>query len=364
MAAEVKKTALYDLHHQAGGRLVDFAGWRLPVWFEGIKREHETVRTAVGMFDVSHMGQLLVHGQKASQVVDYLVTNGVSKLAPGRALYTPALKANGGIVDDLIVYKRSETELLLCVNASTTTKDLAHFTRHNPGGAAITDVSAEYSQIAVQGPRSYDVLARVWPDAAQSLKPFDFLELEHGGHRVMLAGTGYTGEVGYELYTPWESGPYFWQLFMDSGKSHGIGPIGLGARDTLRLEARFCLYGNDIDESTNPLEAGLKWTIDFDSDFLGKSALEQIKAAKIKRKLVGFEMLDRGVPRQHYSISRDGVRVGEVTSGTTSPTLAKSIGLGYIDVPNHKRGTEVEIGIRGKGALAKVVRTPFYKAGQ
>jgi len=362
MSPDARKTALYELHKEAGGRIVEFAGWLMPVWFAGIGREHETVRTKAGMFDVSHMGQILVTGEDASQVVDYLVTNAVGGLEAGRALYTPTLNRQGGIVDDLIVYKKSDTELLLCVNASTIDKDLCHFVENNRGSASVENVSDEYSQLAVQGPRSFEVLHRVWPALAASLKPFDFVELEHEGHEAMIAATGYTGERGYELYVPWNSGPHFWRLFMDAGREAGIAPIGLGARDTLRLEARFCLYGNDIDETTNPLEAGLKWTVDFDSDFLGKAALERVLEEKVRRRLVGFRMLDRGVPRQHYPIYREGAKIGEVTSGTRSPTLGESIGLGYIDVPFHKRGREIDIEIRGKMAGAKIVRTPFYRA--
>ncbi len=334
----------------------------MPVWFAGINQEHETVRTKVGLFDVSHMGQIQFSGADAAAAVDYLVTGGVSSLPPGRALYTPTLKKDGTIVDDLIVYKRSSSDVMLCVNASTAAKDFAHFQQHNPGDATITNISDQYSQIAVQGPEAYAVLARIWPDVAANLKPFDFVEFDDGGTRVMVAGTGYTGEAGYELYLPWASAPDYWNRFMEAGKDMGAAPIGLGARDTLRLEAKFCLYGNDIDETTNPLEAGLKWTIDFSSEFVGRAALEEIRAAKLKRKLVGFEMLDKGVPRQHYAIVRDGETVGEVTSGTLSPTLGKSIGLGYVDVPHHKRGTEIEIQIRKRRVAAKIVRTPFYKA--
>lgn len=362
MPDQPRKTALYELHRAAGGRLVEFAGWVMPVWFGGINQEHETVRSRVGLFDVSHMGQIQVTGADAARVVDYFVTGGVSSLAPGRALYTPTLNEGGTIVDDLIVYKRSESDLLLCVNASTTGKDLAHFHRHNPGSAVIEDVSNEYSQIAVQGPQAYAVLGRIWPDVAARLQPFDFVEFDDRGTRVMVAGTGYTGESGYELYLPWAAAPEYWQRFIAAGADLGAAPIGLGARDTLRLEARFCLYGNDIDETTTPLEAGLKWTVDFSSDFVGKGALEELGAARLRRKLVGFEMLDKGVPRQHYSIIRDGVAVGEVTSGTLSPTLGKAIGLGYIDVPHHKRGTELEIQIRQRRVAARVVKTPFYKA--
>jgi len=362
MAQETLKTALYEVHRQAGGRMVEFAGWMMPVWFSGIGEEHKSVRTAVGMFDVSHMGQIRVTGAGAAAAVDWLVTNDVAGLPAGRALYTPTLNERGTIVDDLIVYKRSDSDLLLCVNAGTTAKDFAHFTANNRGAALFENVSDRYSQIAVQGPSAYAVLSRIWPEVAASLKPFDFQEFDHSGYRVMVAGTGYTGEAGYELYVPWEAGPLFWKLFMETGSDLGCKPIGLGARDTLRLEAKFCLYGNDIDETTNPLEAGLKWTVHGEKDFLGKRALDEVSAAGLKRKLVGFEMLDRGAPRQHYPIFWQGSPIGEVTSGTMSPTLDKAIGLGYVSIEASGRGTELEIEMRGRKAGARVVRTPFYKA--
>jgi len=362
MTEQVKKTALYDVHVAAGGRMVEFAGWVMPVWFEGIHKEHTAVRTAVGMFDVSHMGQILVQGAKACEVVDFLVTNNVKGLAPGHALYTPTCTAQGNIVDDLIVYKRSDQDLLLCVNAGTTEKDFAHFMRNNPGGTTVTNVSDQYSQIAVQGPKSYELLSRIFPQVAETLRPFDFVEVTHEGRRCMVAGTGYTGEKGYELYVSWNDGPFFWKLFMERGKDLGCVPVGLGARDTLRLEARFCLYGNDIDETTNPLEAGLGWTVHFGKKFLGSDVLEKLNAGELPRKLVGFEMVERGIPHQHSAIYHDGVKVGEVTSGTKSPTIEKAIGLGYVNVPWHKRGTELAIEIRGKQVRAVVVRTPFYKA--
>jgi aminomethyltransferase len=362
MTEQIRKTALADVHVAAGGRMVEFAGWLMPVWFDGIHKEHQAVRTAVGMFDVSHMGQVLVTGPDAEDVVDFLVTNDVKGLAAGRALYTPTCNASGTIVDDLIVYKKSAQELLLCVNASTTEKDVLHFVQNNPGKASIVNVSDQYSQIAVQGPKSYELLGRVWPEAAARLRPFDFLDVSHGGRPCMLAGTGYTGEKGYELYVPWEAGPYYWKLFMDTGKDLGCVPVGLGARDTLRLEAKFCLYGNDIDETTNPLEAGLGWTVHFGRPFLGSEVLERLNATDQPRKLVGFEMLERGIPHQHAPIFRDGKQVGVVTSGTKSPTLEKAIGLGYVSAPWHKRGSELAIEIRGKQAKAVVVKTPFYKA--
>ena len=346
----------------SGGRIVDFAGWQMPVWFEGIGQEHATVRERVGMFDVSHMGQILVQGPDSVTAVDYLVTNDVLGLAVGRALYTPMCNHDGGIVDDLIVYKLSDEELLLCVNAATTLKDFNHLRTHATGDISIENVSDDYSQIAVQGPRSYDVLEKVWPDCARQLQPFDFMWVEYQGHQAMVAGTGYTGERGYELYVPREAGPAFWQLFMTAGAQFGIAPIGLGARDTLRLEARYCLYGSDIDETTNPLEAGLKWTVCFDRDFLGREALLKAQEQGLTRKLVGFRMTGKGLPKPHLDVYHEGQKVGQVTSGTRSPTQGEGLGLAYINVPFHRRKTLIHIEIRGKLVPAVVVKTPFYKA--
>ncbi len=306
MSKDARRTALVDVHIQAGGRMVDFAGWFMPAWFEGINAEHHRVRKAVGLFDVSHMGQIQVSGRDAAAAVDYLVTNNVLRLVPGRALYSPMLNERGGIVDDLIVYKRSDEDLLLCVNAGTTEKDFAHMTKHKRGEASFTNVSHRFSQIAVQGPRSLEVLAAVWPGVAESLVPFSFQEFHHEGIPVLIAGTGYTGERGYELYVPWAEGPRFWRMFLETGSAFGVAPIGLGARDTLRLEAKYCLYGNDIDDDTTPLEAGLKWTVDLSTDFVGKEVLEAQERNGVRRRLVGFQMTERGVPRQHCPVWKDG----------------------------------------------------------
>lgn len=361
---QVRRTALYDVHVASGGRIVPFAGWSMPVWFTGIAKEHHTVRTAVGLFDVSHMGQVRVTGPDACAAVEGLVATGVARLEPGQAGYSPMLHPHGGIVDDLIVYKRSDTDIFICVNAGTTTKDFNHMVANARGNAKFENLSDTYSQIAVQGPKAMAVLEKVWPDAASRLKTFRFLEFKDRGNDILLAGTGYTGERGYEIYMPWNEGPLYWNLFMEAGRTFGAAPIGLGARDTLRLEAKYCLYGHDIDDTTNPIEAGLKWTIDFSKDFIGKDAIMQWKDSDTPRKLVGFEMVDRGVPRQHSPIFAGDEQVGEVTSGDTSPTLGKAIGLGYIKAPFNKRGTEIFVGIRDKKVKAKVVKTPFYTAQQ
>lgn len=359
-----RKTALYDVHVAAGGRIVDFAGWMMPVWFAGISKEHECVRTRVGLFDVSHMGQIHVTGPDAQSAVEWLITNNVSRLEPGQAAYSPMLHPHGGIVDDLIVYKRSETDIFICVNAGTTAKDFAHMSANIKGNATFVNVSDHYSQIAVQGPKALPLLAKIWPDQAAALKPFRFLEFKDQGNELLLAGTGYTGEKGFEIYVPWNEGPRYWKMFMDAGQEFGVMPIGLGARDSLRLESRYSLYGHDITDSTNPIEAGLKWTVDFSKEFNGKEAILPFKDGETPRKLVGFEMVDRGIPREHCAIYVGEELVGEVTSGDTSPTLGKAIGLGYVKVPHHKRGTELFIDIRGRKVKAKVVKTPFYTAAE
>ncbi len=359
-----RKTALYDIHVAAGGRIVEFAGWMMPVWFAGISKEHECVRTRVGMFDVSHMGQIHVTGPDAQSAVDWLITNNVAKLESGQAAYSPMLHPNGGIVDDLIVYKRSATDIFICVNAGTTGKDFAHMTANIRGDAKFVNLSDRYSQIAIQGPKALPLLAKVWPKAASELKTFRFLEFTDQGNDLLLAGTGYTGEKGFELYVPWDSAPLYWKLFMDAGQEFGAMPIGLGARDSLRLESRYSLYGHDITDHTNPIEAGLKWTVDFSKEFNGKEAILPFKDGETPRKLVGFEMVERGVPREHHPIFVGDEQVGEVTSGDTAPTLGKAIGLGYVKTPFHKRGTELFIGILDKKVRAKVVKTPFYTAAE
>jgi len=308
------------------------------------------------------MGQVRVTGPDAQSAVEWLITNNVSRLEPGQAAYSPMLHPNGGIVDDLIVYKRSETDIFICVNAGTTEKDFAHMTANIRGNAKFENLSNTYSQIAVQGPKAPALLAKVWPQIAQQLKPFRFIEFNDAGNQLLIAGTGYTGEKGFELYMPWDAAPHYWNLFMDAGQEFGAAPIGLGARDSLRLEARYSLYGHDIDDNTNPIEAGLKWTVDFSKEFIGKEAILPLQAGDTPRKLVGFEMVDRGVPRQHYPIFVGDEQIGEVTSGDMSPTLGKAIGLGYVNVPHHKRGTEILIGVRDRKLKAKVVKTPFYTA--
>jgi aminomethyltransferase len=311
------------------------------------------------------MGQLVVEGPDAEDVVDWLVTGDVKSLGPGEALYTPMLNPAGGIVDDLIVYKRSPRELFLCVNAATTGKDFLHMVSRNPGKAVIANVSDQYGQIAVQGPRSKDLLALWSPAVAGALdRPFRFVERAVDGVEVFVSTTGYTGEWGYEIYCPWDRSDDIWERLTALGAPLGVQPAGLSARDTLRLEARFCLYGSDIDDTTNPFEAGLAWTVHMERDFLGRSALEALDRAEPPRKLVGFEMVEGGMPRHGCRVLVDGAEVGRVTSGARGPSVNTVIGLAYIAKPHFRRNAEVGIEIRDNVRTARIVRTPFYRRSE
>ncbi len=360
--ASARKTPLYEIHVEHGGHMAPFAGWELPLWYTSAREEHLAVREAVGLFDVSHMGQIVVQGPDAEDVVDHLVTGDVKGLAAGEALYTPMLNDKGGIVDDLIVYKRSATDIFICVNAATTEKDYLHMVAHNQGKSVLANLSDRYGQIAVQGPRSRDLLARWSPAIAAALdKPFRFVEDTVDGVEVLVSTTGYTGEWGYEIYAPWAHTADIWTRLFEQGGELEVRPAGLSARDTLRLEARFCLYGSDITDETNPIEAGLGWTVHMDREFVGRSVLEGIDRKNLPRKLVGFRMVDGGIPRHGCPVFVDGAQVGEVTSGARAPAVGKVIGLAYISAPHYHRKTAVEIEIRGRTKKAKVVRTPFYR---
>ena len=360
--ASGRKTPLYEQHIASGGHMAPFVGWDMPLWYTSAREEHLLVRGGVGLFDVSHMGQVIVEGIDAEDVVDHLVTGDVKGLDAGAALYTPMLNLKGGIVDDLIVYKRSPTDFFLCVNAATVEKDFLHMVTHNHGKSVIANLSDRYGQIAVQGPRSRDLMVRWSPAFAAALEaPFRFVEGVVDGHQVLVSTTGYTGEWGYEIYAPWSGTASIWTRLMELGGPLGIRPAGLSARDTLRLESRLCLYGSDITDETNPFEAGLGWTVHMERDFVGRAALEGIDRKALPRKLVGFRMIDGGIPRHGCKVLVDGVPVGEVTSGTRGPSVGKVIGLAYIDAPHFTRKTVVEIEIREKRKKAVVIRTPFYR---
>lgn len=346
-----------------GARVVPFAGWLMPVQYEGIKAEHEAVRTRAGLFDVSHMGEILVEGPNAVAEVDRLVTNDVSKLPVGRALYTVCCNEAGRILDDLIVYRLEREKVLVVCNASNREKIVAHFASHLSLETPWHDVSDAWALLALQGPSAVRVLEALGAsEDLLALPSFHVTRTRLAGVELWAARTGYTGEDGFELFCASEDAVTLWRALLEKGKPHGLRPVGLGARDTLRLESRLMLYGNDITEQNHPLEAGLGWVVKLDAgDFVGKDALEAIKAAGVERKLVGFEMVGRGIARHGYPIVVDGQRVGEVTSGSPGPTVGRNIGLGYVPKSLSKVGTRLGIEIRGKVVDAVVVPTPFYK---
>jgi aminomethyltransferase len=363
--AAVRHTPLHAQHVALGARMVPFAGWHMPVQYKGITQEHQAVRQAVGLFDVSHMGELFVAGPNARAILDGLITNDLRGLEVGRALYTVACNERGTILDDLIVYRVGAERYLVVCNAGNREKISRHIGEHaRRGHAEFSDRSDDTALIALQGPRSPDVLAALGAVAdVLSLPRFGVLSTRLAGLELTLARTGYTGEDGYELFVANADAAQLWAALLDAGRSSGIEPIGLGARDTLRLEARLSLYGNEIDDTTNPFEAGLGWTVKLDKgEFLGRAALVELKAKPPLRALVGFELVGRGIARQGYPIvGSAGEALGAVTSGAPSLSLGKNIGLGYVPPTHRAVGSELGIEIRGKRIEAKVVTTPFYK---
>ncbi|HEY2517169.1 MAG TPA: glycine cleavage system aminomethyltransferase GcvT [Polyangiaceae bacterium] len=364
----LRRTSLYDAHVALGGRLVPFAGWEMPVQYSGLVDEHKAVRTAAGLFDVSHMGELEMRGEYAAQVVNYLVTNDVGKLQDGQALYTCCCNAKGTIEDDLIVYRAAADRFLIVCNASNRAKIAKVFSQAAEHHCQFDDRSDETALIALQGPKAFDVLDLAGSDAAtlKQLKPFHFRDAVVGNIQCTVARTGYTGEDGVEIFCAWKDAPALWSMLLELGKPFGVKPAGLGARDTLRLEARLSLYGNDIDETTNPLEAGLGWVVKFDKgDFVGRAALEEIKKNGLPRKLVGLEVTGRGIARHGYPLRNlDGAEIGICTSGSPGPTVGKNIGLGYLPASMAEIGTKFLVDCRGKNVEAVVAKVPFYKRQQ
>lgn len=335
----------------------------MPVQYEGIKKEHEAVRSRAGLFDVSHMGEILVEGPSAIAAVDRLVTNDLAKLGVGRALYTVCCNEAGGILDDLIVYRLEDEKVLVVCNASNRDKIVAHFAKNLALETPWNDVSEQWALLALQGPNAVSVIEDLGaPRDLLELRPFHVTRANLAGVDLWAARTGYTGEDGFELFCSSEDAVTLWTALLEAGQSHGLQPVGLGARDTLRLEARLMLYGNDISEQTHPFEAGLGWVVKLEAgDFIGRDALRALKAAGLKRKLVGLEMTGRGIARHGYPIVANGVPVGEVTSGSPGPTVGRNIALGYVPLALSKIGTALSIEIRGKLVDAMVVSTPFYK---
>jgi aminomethyltransferase len=355
----LKKTPLNAVERELGGKMVDFGGWDLPVQFSGILEEHEAVRTKVGVFDVSHMGEVTVRGRQALELLQKTTCNDVSKLADGVAHYNGLLYPTGGFVDDILIYRNAPDDYFVVVNASNTDKDYEWLSGSAKGlDVDVQDVSADYAQLAIQGPEAERLLQLITDVDLKTLKYYRFAHGKVYGVPALVSRTGYTGEDGFEVYVSPEFAPNIMRKVVESGAK----PCGLGARDTLRLEAKMALYGNDIDDKTTPLQADLGWIVKLEKgDFTGRDALQQEKAQGPPRKLVGFEMVDRGIARHGYPVVDGGREIGLVTSGTHSPTLKKSIGLAYLPTDKSAHGTEFSVLIRGKEAKARVVPTPFYK---
>lgn len=360
---ELKKIALNDVHEALGAKMVPFAGYNMPVRYSSDLEEHNTVRNAVGIFDVSHMGEFLVQGPGALDLIQRITTNDASKLTPGKIQYSCLPNEQGGIVDDLLVYCMGEEDYLLVVNASNIDKDWEWIHKFNTGGVKLTNISDEMSLFAVQGPKTVDALQPLTKLDLGSMVYYTFDKGEFAGVQdVIVSATGYTGSGGFEIYVKNEDAKRVFDAIMEAGKEHGIKPIGLGARDTLRLEMGFCLYGNDINDTTSPLEAGLGWITKFDKEFVNSANLKAQKEAGVQRKLVGFVMLEKAIPRAHYEIVNEaGEQIGEVTSGTMSPSMGKGIGLGYVKTELSKPGTEIFIRVRNKDMKAQIVKLPILK---
>jgi aminomethyltransferase len=362
----MKNTVFYDLHVANGGKMVSFAGFNMPVQFEGINVEHETVRTGVGVFDVSHMGEFWIKGPKAFELVQRLTSNDVAKLDDGKIQYTCFPNDRGGIVDDLLTYRFDAETYLLVVNAANIDKDWAWVEKNNIHNADIYNASDEISQLAVQGPKAMSTLQKLTKTDLSGIPYYTFKKVDLAGVRqVILSNTGYTGAGGFEIYMENGSGPAIWLAVMEAGAGFGIKPIGLAARDTLRLEMGFCLYGNDINDTTSPIEAGLGWITKFTegNDFINRPAIEKQKLEGVKKMLRGFQMMDKGIPRQHYEIcDENGEIIGEVTSGTMSPSLKVPIGMGYVETSHAAIGNHIYIKIREKLLQAVIVKIPFCKS--
>ena len=367
----MKNTVFTEKHIALGAKMAPFAGYNMPIQYKGINEEHACVREGVGVFDVSHMGEIWVCGPKALEFLQYVSSNDVSVLFPGKAQYTCFPNGKGGIVDDFILYCFSTEKYLLAVNAANIEKDWNHLCSVAPRfglevGKELVNASDATCQLAIQGPKAMEVVQKLCGEDVLSMEYYTFKQLTLAGiPDAILSTTGYTGSGGCEVYVPNEYGDQLWKAVFEAGEPFGIQPIGLGARDTLRLEMGFCLYGNDIDDTTSPLEAGLGWITKFNDvkgDFIDKQYLLDQKAAGLKRKLVGFELVDRGIARHEMNIcDAEGNKIGHVTSGTMGPTVKKAIGMGYVDVPFNKVGSEIFIEIRGKLLKAVVVKMPFYK---
>jgi aminomethyltransferase len=360
----MKRTKFYEVHKRLGAKLIEYGGFEMPVQYSSIITEHKSVRNSVGIFDVSHMGEIFVLGENALDFVQEIAINDVSKLYPGRVQYSAMCKPNGGIIDDLLVYRLGDNEFMLVVNASNTDKDFQWMNSNIKTGVTLENRSDEYSLLAVQGPCSKKVIQKLTNCELDNLEYYHFIKAKVAEIDVILSRTGYTGELGYELYLTGDEqkATELWDKVIDAGKEYDIQPLGLAARDSLRLEMGFCLYGNDIDETTNPLEAGLGWITKLSKPkFIGKEALAEIKFRGVERKLSGLISTDKVFPRHGYEIYSNGKKVGYITSGTVSPVLEKPIALGYLETAYLFEGSKIEISVRGRKFAANVVKVPFIK---
>ncbi len=359
----MKNTALTHIHEALGAKMVPFAGYNMPVQYEGVNAEHETVRNDVGVFDVSHMGEFLLQGENALALIQKVTSNDASVLEIGRAQYSCLPNADGGIVDDLIVYRMGDNEYMLVVNASNIDKDWNWISAHNDLGVTMKNLSDGYSLLAIQGPKAVEAMQSLSSIDLATIPYYHFKVADFAGiDGIIISATGYTGSGGFEIYCKNEDAEQVWNKVFEAGAAFGIKPIGLAARDTLRLEMGFCLYGNDINDTTSPLEAGLGWITKFTKEFTNSTALKAQKEAGVTKKLVGFELIERGIPRHDYEIvDANGKAIGIVTSGTMAPSLGKGIGMGYVATEHAALDSEIYIQIRNNQVKAKVVKLPFYK---
>jgi aminomethyltransferase len=356
----MKKTPLNQIHKEMGAKMTDFGGWEMPVEYTGIIEEHQAVRNKAGLFDVSHMGEIIVRGENAAKSLQKIITNDLEKLEPGKIIYTPICNEDGGIIDDLLVYCLSEDSYLLVVNASNIEKDFKWIKEHLLEKTKAENLSNKYAMLALQGPESQKILTQLTDIDLNTLEYYRFREAKVAGIKMMISRTGYTGELGYELYFEPESAAKIWEELMAAGSDFGLQACGLGARDTLRLEKIYALYGNDIDAETNPFEAGLSWTVEIDKgDFIGREKLIEIAENCCQRKLSPFKIKGRGVARHGYEVYAGEEKIGQVTSGSYSPTLEQGIGLAYLKIEYTEPGTEIEIKVRRRKIKAEVVKGPF-----
>ena len=360
---DLKKLVLNEVHEKLGGKMVPFAGFNMPVRYSSDIEEHMKVRNSVGVFDVSHMGEFMIEGPEALSLIQKVTTNDASKLTDGKAQYSCLPNEQGGIVDDLLVYRMGAEKYMLVVNASNIDKDWQWINSYNSFGAKMENISDQLCLFAVQGPKAASVLQSLTPVDLSSMEYYSFKIGELAGVKdVIISATGYTGAGGFEIYVKNQDAVKVWNAIFKAGEKENISPIGLGARDTLRLEMGYCLYGNDINDTTSPIEAGLGWITKFTKDFVNSRALKEQKEKGVSKKLVGFEMIERGIPRGHYDITDpQSNKIGEVTSGTQSPCLGKGIGMGYVKTEFSRKGQEIYIRIREKILKAEVVELPFYK---